>query len=103
MIGTKLKQLRTFKRLTQEELARSLEVSPSTIQKWECDKADPNTATLIKIATLFGVSLDYLFGFHDENKNADTFLLLEKIESLDESQRAEVGRFVDYVRGMKNV
>lgn len=102
MIGNKLKQLRTVKRMTQEELANIVEVSPSTIQKWESDKADPNTGTLIKIAQTFGVSLDYLFGFQDDKKTTESFLLIEKIESLDEAQKNEVSRFVDYVKGSHN-
>ena len=99
MIGTRLKELRLQSRMTQDELAKIVEVSPSTIQKWEGDIADPNTKTLIKIAETFNCSLDYLFGFKDEKKTTETFLLIEKVQSLDEEKKKEVNRFIDYLRG----
>lgn len=101
MIGNRLKQLRRSKRMTQEELAKIVSVSPSSIQKWEQDIADPNTGTLIKIAETFNCSLDYLFGFQDDKRTTETFVLLEKIESLDKHQIEEVSRFVDFIRGSK--
>ena len=87
--------------MTQEELAKIVSVSPSSIQKWEQDIADPNTGTLIKIAETFNCSLDYLFGFQDDKRTTETFVLLEKIESLDKHQIEEVSRFVDFIRGSK--
>jgi len=101
MIGNRLKQLRRSKRMTQEELAKIVSVSASSIQKWEQDIADPNTGTLIKIAETFNCSLDYLFGFQDDKRTTETFVLLEKIESLDKHQIEEVSRFVDFIRGSK--
>lgn len=103
MIGKKLKDLRKQKGITQEDLARIVEVSPSTVQKWEADVADPNTGVLMKIAKTFDCSLDYLFGFQEDRKNVESFVLIEKIESLDDRQKNEVSRFVDYIRGQKNV
>lgn len=103
MIGNRLKELRTSRKLSQEELAKIVEVSPSAIQKWECDAADPNTNKLIKLADFFECSLDYLFGFNDDKKTAETFLLLEKIQKLDEDKRKEVNRFIDFLRGANNV
>ena len=99
MIGNRLKELRTQNKMTQEELAKIVDVSPSTVQKWECDLADPNTGKLIKLAEQFNCSLDYLFGFNDNKKSAETFLLIENIQSLDIEKQREVAKFVDYLKG----
>jgi len=44
----KILELRTDKGLTQEEFARLLEVSVSTVQKWESGRALPRTQALKK-------------------------------------------------------
>ena len=100
MIGKQLRDLRRQNKMTQTELAEVLEVTPSSIQKWECDKADPNTGTLMKIAEVFNCSIDYLFGFQTE-KTVETFLLIEKIGTLTLDQQKEVGRFIDYLKSKK--
>lgn len=58
--GIKLYNLRISKKMSQEELAEALDVSRQTIRKWENNSALPETAKLIKIAKLFGVSIDLL-------------------------------------------
>lgn len=98
MIGKTLKALRENKKMSQEDLARALNMSLSSVQKWEQDKADPNTGKLIELADLFGCSIDYLFGYVDPKKNVDSYLMLEKFNGLDDAQKAEVSRFMDYIK-----
>ena len=59
-LGEKLQKLRKARSLTQEELAAQLGVSRQSLSKWESDGALPDTANIITIADLFGVSIDYL-------------------------------------------
>ena len=59
-IGQRLKELRQSRDMTQNELAEKLFVSSKTISKWEKDGSVPETDTLIQIAELFKVTLDYL-------------------------------------------
>ena len=47
---------------SQEALAEELEVNVKTIQRYEAGKSRPDTHTLIKMATFFDVSTDYLLG-----------------------------------------
>lgn len=56
--------LREQKGLTQAELAKKLSISRSALSLWEISKREPDYKTLEKIASLFGVSVDYLLG-HD--------------------------------------
>jgi len=58
----KLAELRNEFNMTQKELASKLGVSRGTIGMYEIGQRDPDTETLIKIAELFNVSVDYLLG-----------------------------------------
>lgn len=60
MIGHKLKELREERGLKQDELAKSLSVSPSAIGMYEINKREPNNELIIKMANFFDVSVDYL-------------------------------------------
>ena len=66
MKGTRLKELRERKRLTQSQLAEVLDVSQQAVGKWELDKASPDDKTLIRIANYFAVTTDYLLGYDDK-------------------------------------
>lgn len=57
-----LKRLREEKEMTQAELGKALEISPSAIGMYEQGRRTPDIPTLKKIASYFNVSLDYLLG-----------------------------------------
>jgi len=61
-MGTRLRELRKSRKLTQEELAKELEVHQMTISQWERDAREPDIKTLKKIAEFFGVTVGYLVG-----------------------------------------
>lgn len=48
--------------LTQEELAQKLGVTNQTVSKWESAKSCPDISLIPKIADIFGISIDELFG-----------------------------------------
>ncbi len=52
--------LRTAKGWTQAELAEKLHYSDKAVSKWERGESVPEIGTLLSIADLFSVSLDYL-------------------------------------------
>jgi transcriptional regulator with XRE-family HTH domain len=63
MLAKNLKKLRKQKRLSQERLARLVDISYNTISKIEAGKAkNPTFETLSKLADVFGVSIDELVG-----------------------------------------
>ena len=65
IFGERLKELRLERKLTQNSLAKTLNVSGNTVYAWENDKQEPSMPTLLKLSEIFGVSLDYLFGKSD--------------------------------------
>lgn len=68
--GQILKQLRITKGLTQNELAKILDVSKSNISKYEAGSVEPNMSVLIRISEYFEVSVDYLLGKNAKNESA---------------------------------
>ena len=59
-LSEKILALRTEKNLSQGELAEKLEVSRQSVSKWETSQSVPELDKLIKLADLFGVSVDAL-------------------------------------------
>ena len=63
--GSKLKDLRKEKNLSQIQLAKELCVGKSIISAWEIDQSEPTLSNIRKIAVFFEVSADYLLGLTD--------------------------------------
>ena len=64
--GQRLKELRKEKNLTQKAMAEFVERTERHYQDMEAGKINVPALTLIKLADLFGVSLDYLVGRAEE-------------------------------------
>ena len=66
LFGKRFYELRKEHNYTQHKLAKLLNISRSTISKYESGDLFPTTHTLIKIARVFKVSVDYLIGLSDK-------------------------------------
>lgn len=62
-IGSKIRELRKKKGITQEQLASVLSVSPQAVSKWESSLTYPDMEMMPVIAAYFEVSMDILFGY----------------------------------------
>ena len=58
--GNFLYELRKERGLTQQELADRLHITNKAVSKWETGEAFPETAQLVPLATIFGVTVDEL-------------------------------------------
>lgn len=103
MFGELLRELRKDRGMTQAELAEQLFISPLTVSSYECGRSVPDDATKVKIAQLFGVSLDYLLGLIREplpyEREANTVLCPADFTPEDVAQ---VKRFVEFLQYQKN-
>jgi transcriptional regulator with XRE-family HTH domain len=63
-IGSRIKELRKQRGVTQEQLAHSMGVSFQAVSKWENNIALPDITLAPALASYFGVSLDLLFDFN---------------------------------------
>lgn len=69
-IGKRIKSKRKELKITQEQLAEIIDVSPSYISEIERGMSISSLFTITKIANTLDLSLDYLiFGFHSDNAN----------------------------------
>lgn len=62
MLNQQLRKLRRQKKLTQEKVAKCLNVSPSTYGLWEQGRNEPDAKRLLELADFFDVTVDYLLG-----------------------------------------
>lgn len=67
--GKILKDLRTERHLSQQQLADLLNISQSAIAKWELGKTEPTASAIVSVALFFDVSCDFLLGLKDEFDN----------------------------------
>jgi transcriptional regulator with XRE-family HTH domain len=63
MIGAKIKELRTNKGLTQEELSEKVGVNPKYLSSIERGKGNPTLNTLIKLSESLEVDIGDIFIF----------------------------------------
>lgn len=75
-LNEKIKEYRKIFGLSQEQLAEKLGVSRQAITKWENDGGLPDISNLKPLASLFGVSIDYLL---DDEKNVYDPIMKESL------------------------
>ena len=59
-LSEKILELRTAQNLSQGELAEKLDVSRQSVSKWETNQSVPELDKIVKLADLFGVTVDEL-------------------------------------------
>ena len=65
MFNNRLSILREKSGMSKKDVAAALKIPYTTYLNYENDIREPNSDTLIKIAKLYGVSIDYLLGMSD--------------------------------------
>ena len=65
IFAERLKELRAEKGISQEKLAKELQLSKAIICYWETDQSEPTAPNIVKVADRFGVTADYLLGRTD--------------------------------------
>lgn len=78
-IGEKIKIIRENKKISQENMAKSLHVSYQAISNWERGKSYPDISNIIMISDLYNISLDELIR---EDKNYKDILLEKKVSGI---------------------
>jgi len=67
-LGIKIRELRRRDGRTQDNLAESLGVTAQAVSRWEAGRSYPDMEMIPAIANYFHVSIDELFGYHDERE-----------------------------------
>ncbi len=86
--SAQLIKYRKLRGLTQDALARRLNVTPQAVSKWE-KGGYPDGELLPEIAAVLDVSLDVLFGLQTEELVHPTVLLSKSLSELPEEEKAD--------------
>lgn len=73
----RLRELREERGWSQEDLGREIGVTGAAVGMWEQGRRSPDSATLVRLATRFGVTTDYLLGRQAQREptySADSFI-----------------------------
>ena len=97
-IGSRIKAARENKKITQEELAAMVDLSPTHISVIERGVKPPKLETLIRIANALGVSADFLLV--DVVENATDGIACELSKTISKMPRREREKVLTVVRVM---
>lgn len=75
--------------LTQSELSKIVKISQATISAYSLGKTTPKSEELCRIASYFGVSMDYLWGVSDIPIQATDTANIQESEWQQRAQTAE--------------
>ena len=83
ILGENIARLRKERGMTQEDLARELNVSYQAVSKWENSVSAPDISNIKQLAQFFGVSIDMLFGLELMPEKKDEPVTDEALDALD--------------------
>lgn len=83
-IGGQIAYHRKLNAMTQEELAKHLNVSSQAVSKWEQKITSPDIMLLPELAKIFNISIDELFGIKVDTE--PVFNLIENVPWNDDRQ-----------------
>lgn len=99
--GGKLRQLRLERNLKQSDVAKAVRVGKAYVSGWENGKSKPSLDSLVGLANLFGVSVDFLLfdnvpreGFESIN-DFELFDYFRKTESLPAAKKQSIKDLLD--------
>lgn len=90
-IGKRIQELRREKGLTQERVARALNISAAAVSKWETDTTYPDITILSPLARVLGVSVDVLFDFQERMTEEECMKRMEQADALFAKRKWEEG------------
>lgn len=88
MMGARIAALRRQAGMSQAELARQLQCSPSAVGMYEQGRREPSMDLLVRISQLFSVSTDYLLTGRiqgQQDRQAFTDVLLRSLNDADQT------------------
>ena len=95
-IGEIIKELRKQGKLTQQDLAERVSVTPQAISRWERDVGYPDITQIVPLSKALGVSTDEILGVITDN---DESLIKEYIElSVKASNNGDFEKSIEILR-----
>lgn len=104
----RLKKLRTEKDISQEDLARLLNISRTSVTNYELGRNEASAQILNKLSEIFHCSIDYLLGKTDIRNSGEQIddvlneamigMSKKDYEKLTETQKKQIRDFAIFVK-----
>ena len=91
--GLRLSELRKEKNLSQNEIAKRINKSKSVVSGYENNIKTPPIDVLVSLASIYGVSVDYLLGVEKKE--------MISVDKLSESQKKLINLLIEEFRSPK--
>lgn len=95
IIGQKLRQLRTERNESLEEVANKTDLSKSLLSRYERGMVDPGLKALTNLVRYFNVSLDWLFGFSEDRRPIN---IKNPLSDLPIEKQVEAISYIEYLK-----
>lgn len=97
--AARLRELREEKNMTQKAVAAVLCVSPRMVSFYESGAHFPrDESILLKLASLFEVSTDYLLGYSDLRSQEQVLKVSAALEKLPETARRSAMDYLEFLQ-----
>jgi transcriptional regulator with XRE-family HTH domain len=93
--GKRLGEVRKDKKMSQDELAKKMDLQGAVIGRYERDEVKPSIEVAAKIAQVLGVSLDYLVGNTDLLLDTNILNRISEIQKLSSEEQKTVFSLLD--------
>ena len=102
-IGMKVRERRRLLGITQEAVARQIDVNPSHISNIECGRVNPSLTILVKIANILCCSVDcfisgeYTFQIEKGREKTLDDQIMEKLKYFDDEKKWKVLKIMELI------
>lgn len=104
MLGNRLKELRTSKKMTQDDMANLLNIKRQTYSAYERGISFPDINSVSYMADFFNVSVDYILGKTDiptvptpEQNNEFS----EALKDFSEEERHQIENYIKFIKSQR--
>jgi transcriptional regulator with XRE-family HTH domain len=99
-VGKKINELRNEKGISQEKLAKDVDVAPNTISRWENATNKPKLTELNRLAEYFNVHISYFLPPDPEQSQG---FLARSTKGLDKDDMVQVEKFISFIKAEKQL
>lgn len=83
-VGNRLRELRKEKGVSQDDLARLLNINKTTVSNYESDRRNLSVENITTLCKYFNVTADYLLGITDKRIITDKTQIVDVSESIQD-------------------
>ena len=95
LFGERLLAIRKKRKISQEEIAKSIGKHAPLIGRYERGEVKPSIEVAVQIANALGVSLDYLVGLSDMQLEPELKEKMVALQQLNEQDRVDIIKTLD--------